>query len=190
MKWKETKALIKSDLERFENISYLKGIKYLLCNHSFKITFWFRLGSYLKMKDQFIYKILYFLVFIIHKHNQYLTGIQLPLGTPIGRSLTFPHFSCIVINGKASIGDNCTIFQGVTIGSTRGLKGGVPFIGDNVVICAGAKIIGNVKIGNNVIIGSGAVVVNDIPDNSVAVGIPAKVVSKNGKINVEYYLIN
>lgn len=105
MKWKETKALIKSDFARFENISYLKGIKYLLCNHSFKITFWFRLGSYLKMKDQFIYKILYFLVFIIHKHNQYLTGIQLPLGTPIGRSLTFPHFSCIVINGKASIGE-------------------------------------------------------------------------------------
>ena len=88
------------------------------------------------------------------------------------------------------IGNNCTIFQGVTIGSVRGPKGGVPTIGNNVVICSGAKIIGKVNVGNDVIIGAGAVVVNDIPDNSVAVGVPAKIISKNGKINTEYYLIN
>ena len=86
------------------------------------------------------------------------------------------------------IGKNCTIFQGVTIGSIRGIKGGVPTIGDNVIIFAGAKIIGNVKIGNNTVIGANAVVTHNIPDNSVAVGIPAKVISNNSKNIVKYYI--
>lgn len=178
MKWNETKILIKSDLNRLGNINKWNSIKYLINNASFKITFWFRIGSYLQSHKGFIYKILYMLVLLIHKHNQYLTGIQLPFGTKIGKGLCFSHFSCIVINR------NCVI------GSVRGPKGGTPIIGNNVVICAGAKIIGKVNIGNNVIIGAGAVVVNDISDNSVAVGIPAKTISKNGKINTEYYQIN
>lgn len=68
------------------------------------------------------------------------------------------------------------------------LRGGAPKIGDNVVLSAGVQVIGNVKIGNNVIVGAGAVVVHDIPDNSVVVGNPAKIVSNNGKINVSYYV--
>lgn len=96
-------------------------------------------------------------MFLIHKHNQYLTGIQLPIGTQIGEGLCFAHFSCIVINSTALIGKNCTIYHGVTIGGVRGPKGGAPIIGDNVVISSGAKIIGKVRIGNNVMIGSGAI---------------------------------
>lgn len=188
MNWKETKRLIRSDLNRLGNINKWGGVKYLICNASFKITFWFRIGSYLKNRKNPIHRLLYYLVFMIHKHNQYLTGIQLGLGTPIKEGLTFAHFSCIIINGNASIGKNCTIYQGVTIGSTRGPNGGVPYIGDNVVISSGAKIIGNVKIGNNVMIGAGAVVVNDIPDNSVAVGVPAKVSSNHGAELVQYYI--
>lgn len=188
MKWKETKELIKSDLGRLGKINKLIGTKHLLCNASFRITFWFRIGSYLKTKKGVIFKFLYILVPIIHKHNQYLTGIQLSFGSSIEGGLIFNHFSCIVINGNAKIGKNCTIYQGVTIGGVRGPKGGVPIIGDNVVIFAGAKIVGKVKIGNNVVIGAGAVVVNDIPDNSVAIGIPAKVSSYNGWELVKYYL--
>lgn len=168
------------------------GVKYLLLNASFKITFWFRIASFLQMKtnSSILYRCIYYIVCIIYKHNQYLTGIQLPIGTNVGEGLCFSHFSCIVINKHAIIGKNCTIFQGVTIGSVRGANGGVPKIGDNVVIASGAKVIGDVKIGNNVMIGAGAVVVHDIPDNSVAVGNPAKVVSKNGKTNVDYYFNN
>lgn len=173
------------DLEKLTN---RWGVKYLLCNASFRITFWFRIGSYLKTKKGILFKFLYILVLIIHKHNQYLTGIQLGIGSSIEGGLVFNHFSCIVINGNAKIGKNCTIYQGVTIGGVRGPKGGVPIIGDNVVIFAGAKIIGKVKVGNNVVIGAGAVVVNDIPDNSVAVGVPAKVSSCNGRELVKYYL--
>ena len=72
-------------------------------------------------------------------------------------------------------------------GSVRGPKGGAPHIGNNVVIASGAKVIGNITIGNNVMIGSGAIVVTDIPDNSVVVGNPGKVISKRGLEHTKYY---
>lgn len=190
MTFKECKYLIKSDLNRLTKVKWGGGVKYLFFNASFRITFWFRIGSYLARQKGILFKLLYGIVFLIHKHNQYLTGIQLPIGTQIGEGLCFAHFSCIIINSTCTIGDNCTIFQGVTIGSVRGNKGGVPIIGNNVVLTSGAKIIGGIKIGHNVIIGANAVVVSDIPDNSVAVGIPAKVISNDGKTKVELYLHN
>ncbi len=124
---------------------------------------------------------------MIHKHQQYVTGIQLALGTSIQQRITFPHFSCIVINGKAKIGKNSTIFQGVTIGSVRGDVGS-PIIGNNVVICSHAQIIGNVKIGNNVLIGAGSVVTKDIPDNAVVVGNPARIINFEGHKHTQYYI--
>lgn len=83
----------------------------------------------------------------------------------------------VVIHKKCVIGKRCHISQNVTIGGTGGFPD-VPVLSDNVEIGAGANIIGPVHIGNNVIIGAGAVVITDIPDNSVAVGVPAKVVKK------------
>lgn len=92
------------------------------------------------------------------------------LGSSIEGVLVFNHFSCIVINRNIKI-KKYTIYQSVTIGRVRGSKRGVPIIG--------VKIIGKVKIGNYVV--TGAVVVNDIPDNSVAIGVPAKASSYNGQ---------
>ena len=190
MKWKECKSLISSDLSRLAYINKWGGVKNLLFNASFRITFWFRIGSYLITKHHIIAKLCLIFVQLIHKHNQYLTGIQIGFGTKIGKALMFPHYSCIVINGAAIIGDNCTIYHGVTIGSVRGPKGGVPRIGNNVVIASGAKVIGNVTVGNNVMIGSGSIVITDIPDNSVVVGIPGKVISKEGLEHTKYYSKN
>lgn len=187
MKWKECKNLICCDLKRLENHSWGR-VAYFFTNASFKITLTFRLGSYLKTKKGMFFRFLYLLVFMLHKHYQYLTGIQLSIGTRVGKGLAFSHFSCIVINSNCTIGDYCTIFQVVTIGSVRGPKGGVPHIGNNVVLASGAKIIGNVKIGNNVMVGAGAVVVDDIPDNAVVAGVPAKVLSYNGEFNTKLYL--
>lgn len=86
-----------------------------------------------------------------------------------------------MISAGADIGENCNISQGVTIGVVnRGPKAGAPSIGDRVYIGPGAKIIGNIKIGNDVAIGANAVVTKDIPDNAVAVGVPAKVISYEG----------
>ena len=96
-------------------------------------------------------------------------------GSKIGGGLRIYHGFNIIINPKAIIGENCDIHHEVTIGAT---ELGVPIIGNNVFIGAGAKIIGLIKIGNNVKIGAGAIVVNDIPDNSVVVGEKAHVIIK------------
>lgn len=78
-----------------------------------------------------------------------------------------------------SIGDYCSIWQQVTIGNKFDYDGGKPCIGNNVKICAGAIIVGNIKIGNNVIIAAGAVVVKDVPDNVIVGGVPAVIIRNN-----------
>lgn len=105
----------------------------------------------------------------------------------IGKNLSLPHPLSVVIGGynnsnHVKIGDNCTIYQGVTIGQSNDE---FPIIGNNVTIYSGAKVIGNVKVGNNVIIGANAVVINDIPDNCVVAGVPAKVIKEMEAKNYE-----
>ncbi len=108
-------------------------------------------------------------------------GIQIPVGVKIGKGFYIGHWGGIVINSQVVIGDNCNISQDVTIGQVnRGNNKGAPIIGNRVYIAPGAKIIGNIKIGDNVAIGANAVVTNDIPDNAVVVGVPAKVISYKG----------
>lgn len=163
----------------------LGGVKYFLMNASFKLTVWLRLGAYLQSKKNIVCRLLYGIVFLIHKHNQYLTGIQIRIETQVGGGLRFQHFSNIVINEGVKIGKNCLIFQGVTIGYS---SSGVPQIGDNVVLTSGCKLLGGIRIGNNVIIGANAVVTHDIPDNSIAVGIPARVISKTTISKIKDYV--
>ena len=183
MKYKELKELIKGDLSKLSPPNRINCIKRILFNASFKITFWLRICSYLKSKNGLIYNMLYHVAYVIYKHNQFLTGIQVPVMTQIGKGLVFAHFSNIVVTSNAIIGENCIIYNGCTIGDVHGANGS-PIIGHNVVIYPGSKIIENVKVGNNVVIGANAVVTKDIPDNSVAVGIPAKVISDKGQ---EYF---
>lgn len=110
-----------------------------------------------------------------------MTGIQLPY-KKIGAGLVFGHYSCIIINTNTKIGENCTILQGVTIGSIRGK--GVPCIGNNVLICANSMIIGDIKIGKNVVIGAGSIVTKDVLDNATVAGNPAKIISYDSKIYI------
>lgn len=189
MKWSECKKIIGRDLFRLSGKKgYLSVIRYLITNASFKITFWLRVGNYLTRKKFVGAKVLLALVLLIHKHNQYKTGIQISIGTDVGEGLVFAHYSCIVVHKNAVIGNDCTIYQGCTIGGARGAGGGTPKIGDRVVLTAHAQVIGNVHIGDDVVIGANAVVVTDIPDGTIAVGIPAKVINLNGRDKVKYYI--
>ena len=100
----------------------------------------------------------------------------------IGKGLFIDHGSGVVIGETAIIGDNCTIYQGVTLGGTGKETGKRhPTLGDNVMIGAGAKLLGNFTVGDNSKIAAGAVVLGNVPANSTAVGIPAHVVKKNGE---------
>lgn len=116
----------------------------------------------------FVYKVLFKLV-------QIITGIELPCEVVIGRNFVIDHFGGIVISGYARFGDDCRIRNGVVVGLKNVNDPTAPVFGDNVDIGAGAKVLGNIRIGNNVIIGSNAVVLTDVPDNSLAVGVPATI---------------
>ncbi len=175
MNWSECVKLIKQDLARCGGGIFYSYIAY----ESFQVMFWFRIASYLWERKKTCFWV-YEMVRLVYKHYEHKTGIQLPMGTKVGGGLLFGHYGCIVISEQSRIGRNVSIYQGVTIGRCfGGKKAGVPTIGDNVVIFAGAKIIGNVTVGDNAVIGANAVVSTDIPANSVAVGIPAKVISEN-----------
>lgn len=108
--------------------------------------------------------------------NRIFFGCWIPGSCEIGKKIVFGYAGLgIVIHNRVKIGDNCQIDQNVTIGGTS-KKYGVPIIGDNVFIGAGAKVLGPISIGNNVVIGANSVVVKDIPNESLVVGIPGKII--------------
>jgi serine O-acetyltransferase len=110
---------------------------------------------------------------ILFKFVQIITGIQMPCEVDVGRNFIIDHFGGIIISGYAKFGDNCRVRNGVVIGLRRIEEKSAPIIGNNVDIGVGAKLLGPIRIGDNVLIGANAVVVSDVPDNSVAVGVPA-----------------
>jgi len=114
--------------------------------------------------------------------GRFFTGIEIHPGATIGNSLFIDHGMGVVIGETATIGDNVTLYQGVTLGGTGKEKGKRhPTVGNNVVIGAGAKVLGDIKIGDNSYIGSNAVVIKDVPDNSTVVGVPGRITKQDGK---------
>lgn len=150
-----------------KRVSYLKVLYNWMFNPSYSVMVW---ASYLQKVN------LMFIKRLIQNHLEVKYSILISMNAKIGENLKFDHFMGIVIGEGVVIGDNCKIYQQVTLGQ----KGGeYPVVGDNVVIYAGAKVIGGVKIGNNALIGANAVVLHDVPDNSIAVGVPAIIKAKN-----------
>lgn len=132
-----------------------------------------------------LYKMhLFVLARVISQIARSLTGIEIHPGAKIGKGLFIDHGMGVVIGETAEVGDNVTIYHGVTLGGTGKDKGKRhPTIGNNVVIGAGAKILGPINVGNNVKVGANAVVLKDVPDNVTVVGIPAKIVrNKEGNV--------
>lgn len=110
---------------------------------------------------------------VLQKWIQIVAGIELPCEVTIGPNFVIDHSGGIVISGYASFGANCRIRNGVVVGLARVSDPVAPSIGDNVDIGAGAKVLGGIRIGNNVSIGANAVVIRDVPDDHIAVGVPA-----------------
>ncbi|MEL1135403.1 serine O-acetyltransferase [Desulfitobacterium sp. THU1] len=118
---------------------------------------------------------------LISQTSRLFTGIEIHPGAKIGQGLFIDHGMGVVIGETAEVGDNVTIYQGVTLGGTGKEKGKRhPTIGNNVFIGSGAKILGSVKIGDNVKIGAGSVVTKPVPGNTTVVGVPGKVVVQHG----------
>ena len=116
---------------------------------------------------------------IISQLARFLTGIEIHPGATIGRRCFIDHGMAVVIGATTEIGDDVTIYQGVTLGGTGKETGKRhPTIGNNVMISSGAKVLGPFKVGNNSKIGAGSVVLKEIPDNCTVVGIPGKIVKR------------
>ena len=119
---------------------------------------------------------------VISQGAKILTGIEIHPGAKIGKGLFIDHGSGVVIGETAEIGDNCTLYQGVTLGGTgKDVGKRHPTLGNNVMIGAGAKVLGPFRIGDNSKIAANAVVLSEVPPDSTAVGIPAKVVKRNDR---------
>lgn len=109
----------------------------------------------------------------LFKLVQIVTGVELPCEVPVGHGFVIDHAGGIVVSGFASFGRNCRLRPGVVIGLAHVSKPYAPQLGDDVDVGAGAKILGPLRIGNRVCIGANAVVLRDVPDDSIAVGVPA-----------------
>jgi serine O-acetyltransferase len=123
----------------------------------------------------------YFAARAVSQCARHLTGIEIHPGATIGKNFFIDHGAGVVIGETTEIGDNCTLYQGVTLGGTgKDVGKRHPTLGNNVMVGAGAKVLGPLKIGDNSKIAANAVVLHEVPENSTAVGIPAKVVRKDG----------
>ena len=150
-------------------------------------SFWAIL--YYKVAHYFYLRKHYFIARLISEKGKRKTGIEIHPGAKIGKNLFIDHGIGVVIGETAEIGNNVILYQGVTLGGT-GKENGKrhPTIKDNVIVSAGAKVLGSFIVGENAKIGAGAVVLESVPKNATVVGIPAKVVkiSKEEKIDPIY----
>jgi serine O-acetyltransferase len=176
-------SYISLDLLRYSYGREKKSNLRLLFKGLAHLGFWavlnYRIGKYLRTKTK--NKLIWGITGINKIFIEIITGISLPYSCEIGPGILIGHFSNIMVAGNVKIGTNCTLHQGVTIGlAGRENYKGVPKLGDNVFIGAGAVVLGKISIGNNVAIGANAVVAENVENSAVLVGQKAKVISFNG----------
>lgn len=152
------------------------GFEVLLCYPGVWALIWHKISHWL-----FTHKFK-LLARLISQLSRWLTGIEIHPGAKIGRRCVIDHGMGVVIGETTEVGDDVTIYQGVTLGGTGKDKGKRhPTIGDRVVISTGAKVLGPFKVGNDVKIGAGSVVLKEVPDGCTVVGIPGAVVRFEGQ---------
>jgi serine O-acetyltransferase len=172
-------SLICSDYRKYKKYG-ANGFVIIFLTQGFWAQFQYRIAHFFHTKIRWQpFRILVMLpMYFWQKGIEIMTGISIPASAQIGHSFYIAHFGGIILNSNTILGNNCNISQGVTIGvSGLGEKRGVPVIGDNVYIGANAVIAGKIKVNDNSLIGACSLVSNDVPENSVVVGVPAVVVS-------------
>ena len=185
-RWMTLKTISKTVIEDYviafqRDPAARNWLEILVCYPGVQAIFFYRLAHWLHKLD------IPFLPRLISHLARFLTGIEIHPGAKIGNRVFIDHGMGVVIGETAVIGNNCLLYQGVTLGGTgkdRGKRH--PTLGCNVTVGAGAKILGNINIGSNARVGAGAVVVKDVPANSTVVGIPGRIVSQR---NEEFKLV-
>lgn len=169
---------LKEDVEVvFEQDPAARNYFEVILTYSGLHAIWFHRLAHALYKRKF-----YFLARAVSQASRFFTGIEIHPGATIGRRFFIDHGMGVVIGETCEIGDNVTVFQGVTLGGTGKEKGKRhPTIKDNALIATGAKVLGSITIGENSKIGAGSVVLKDVPPNSTVVGVPGKVVIQDGK---------
>jgi serine O-acetyltransferase len=128
-----------------------------------------------RIRSRIVRAPLSFLYKLLFKFVQIITGVELPCETIVGKRFRIDHFGDIIISGDATFGDDVVIRNGVAVGLRRTGVRGSPKIGSRVDIGAGAKILGSITVGDDTVIGVNAVVLRDVPPNSIAIGVPARI---------------
>jgi serine O-acetyltransferase len=174
--------LIRSDYRKYQKYGgYFFTI--IFFTQGFWAIFQHRIAHFIYRKIKWkLFRIPFlFLILIWQKIIEIITGISIGYSVKIGHSFYIGHFGGIIINANVIIGDNCNISQGVTVGvSGYNEKRGTPILGNEVYIGANAVIAGKINIGNNVLIGACSMVKDSFPENSVVMGVPAKIISQRG----------
>ncbi len=166
--------VIEADLYRYGELTGTRGFLKGLSFPGFRFTYILRKLS--KCRNHTVKKKLWHILFTRY---QYRYGFQIPFNTEIGEGMYISHFGTLVIHEKAKIGRNFTVTYGITIGQTnRGRLKGCPTIGDNVWLGTGVVIVGNVNIGSNVLIAPNSFVNFDVPDHSMVIGNPGRIIKR------------
>ncbi|WP_208585804.1 serine O-acetyltransferase [Gracilibacillus suaedae] len=135
-----------------------------------------------RIAHAFYRKKFFFIARVISQISRFFTGIEIHPGAKIGKHFFIDHGMGVVIGETCEIGDNVTIYQGVTLGGTGKEKGKRhPTLKDNALVATGAKVLGSITIGESSKVGAGSVVLKDVPDHSTVVGIPGRIVIQNGE---------
>ena len=152
------------------------AIQILLLYNGLHATFWYRVAHWLHLRK------FHFLARCISQITKFFTGIEIHPGATIGRRLVIDHGTGIVIGETAEVGDDCLLYQGVTLGGTgKDVGKRHPTLGNNVMVGSGAKVLGPFKVGDNARIAANSVVLREVPENATVVGVPGRVVRLSGE---------